>query len=412
VNPRSSHLIGLDFVRGVAALTVLVYHVDFMLGLRGSLLPGGYISVDLFFILSGLVIARTYEDAFVSGRISVLEFARRRLARLYPLYLATTLVGIVVMAARFRSNFGFIDTFPLVVSALANVVGLPTPVAPYDDALKALFPFNAASWSISYELLVNLIYCTVAFRLPTRWLVLIWFCLLGLMVIVARQFGGVDVGWDQANLAAGIARACFSFTSGVLIWRFLKHRKPSGSFALLGVLLAAELLSTQAQHWAPANLKPWTDLFLVVIFLPAIVIVAAGVDPRGAAGALSRFLGDVSYSVYLTQSPLIIAAAGLTQALLRAKIFDLAPLSGILFVPVCVAVSYFVFRYIEMPARRTLRSMRFPLGFKPSAGHGRQNARGLNRLAVADKTRCAGQSDSVHPIAFAKRLAPRYRGDP
>ena len=99
----------LDLVRGIAACAVLVYHTDFMFGLRHQLLPGGYLAVDLFFVLSGFVLSLNYQNAIASGEISFRKYLTVRLARLYPLFVATTVVGLVVMTMRHNANFGYID---------------------------------------------------------------------------------------------------------------------------------------------------------------------------------------------------------------------------------------------------------------------------------------------------------------
>jgi len=67
------------------------------------------------------------------------------------------------------------------------------------------------------------------------------------------------------------------------------------------------------------------DLVAATIFLPGLVAVGAGVTLTGRARAVAIFLGQTSYAVYLTQGSLIIAAAGVSQALIGRKIYDLGP---------------------------------------------------------------------------------------
>src|SRR5260221_10537568 len=80
----------LDMVRGLAALVVLIYHVDFMFGLRHWLLHGGYLAVDLFFVLSGFVLSFTYGRGIADGSLGIRKYAVARIAHLFPLFLATT----------------------------------------------------------------------------------------------------------------------------------------------------------------------------------------------------------------------------------------------------------------------------------------------------------------------------------
>ena len=346
-------LLGLDLARGVAALAVLVYHVDFMFGLRKALVPGGYTAVDLFFVLSGFVIAKTYEGDIRSGRIGAFGVASRRLARLYPLYALTLLVGVVVMTARFHSNFGRIDAPAIAVAAFANLFVAPTPIAVFGG--EALFPFNAASWSIFYELAVNAVFFVVFARLNTRGLVCLWLASGIGLAFVAIRFAGVDVGWGAPNVLAGFPRVCFSFLSGMLVWRRYQVRPWTAPVWALAALIAVHLALMQLKLWIPASLVAWSDLAIVAVLAPAIVSVGVGATLGPLIGRIGSFLGDISYAVYLTQDALIIAAAGFTQAVLGAKIYDFAPIAGLLFVPLCVAESYFVYRWFEAPARAWLR---------------------------------------------------------
>jgi len=143
----------LDLVRGLAALVVLIYHVDFMFGLRHWLMHGGYLAVDLFFVLSGFVLSLTYGRSIADGSLGIRKYAVARIARLFPLFLATTCVGFVVMTARYRSIYGDFDPANSVKTALFNIFMMPSFVGMYN--IKTSFPFNPASWSIFFELVAS-----------------------------------------------------------------------------------------------------------------------------------------------------------------------------------------------------------------------------------------------------------------
>src|SRR5205085_12699808 len=85
----------LDGLRGIAALAIVLRHCDGFFG--ADVLPGSYLAVDLFFVLSGFVIAFAYEDRLASG-LSAWRFAWVRVVRLYPLYvLGIALGGLVAI---------------------------------------------------------------------------------------------------------------------------------------------------------------------------------------------------------------------------------------------------------------------------------------------------------------------------
>src|ERR1700722_19274832 len=94
----------LTGVRGVAACVIVLYHYgDVQLYGGGNIayyrIPHGYLPVDLFFMLSGYVIGLTYRDAFGSGALrNYATFMLKRVARLYPAYLAIGLLYIAKIA--------------------------------------------------------------------------------------------------------------------------------------------------------------------------------------------------------------------------------------------------------------------------------------------------------------------------
>jgi peptidoglycan/LPS O-acetylase OafA/YrhL len=343
----------LDLVRGLAALVVLIYHTDFMFGLRHLLLPGGYLAVDLFFVLSGFVLSLTYGRSIADGSLKIRNYAVARMARLFPLFLATTCIGFFVMTARYRSNFGYFDTANLIKSALVNIAMLPSFISLYNMPTATSFPFNAATWSIFFELVASFLFFYFFGR--TNRITLIGVAVLAWLVlaITVVQVGTIDVGYASDNFFAGFPRVIFSFTVGVLIQRVFARNPWQCRPWLLYALLAVWLMLVQLRVvFAAAQIF---DLLAVTIVLPAIVVVGAGVRLAGAARAVAIFLGQTSYAVYLTQGSLIIAAAGVSQALLDRKIYDLGPWVGFVFVPFVVAVSYLSYRYYELPARIMLR---------------------------------------------------------
>src|SRR5215470_11299411 len=94
----------LTGVRGVAAMIIVLYHFSTVYLYSGGVreyfeVPHGYLPVDLFFMLSGFVIALVYKDAFVIAPFrSYLEFWIKRVARLYPAYLAIGVLYLVKIA--------------------------------------------------------------------------------------------------------------------------------------------------------------------------------------------------------------------------------------------------------------------------------------------------------------------------
>ena len=92
----------LDGLRGLGATLVLIGHILLVLG--PIVVPGGAVIVDLFFLLSGFVIAFSYESRFATG-MRASEFMLHRIVRLYPLYFLGIVLGYVLL-----QNMGDADT--------------------------------------------------------------------------------------------------------------------------------------------------------------------------------------------------------------------------------------------------------------------------------------------------------------
>ena len=343
----------LDLVRGIAACAVLIYHIDFMFGLRHRLLPGGYLAVDLFFVLSGFVLSLNYQDAAARGEISFRTYLTARLARLYPLFVATTVIGFVVMTMRHKSNFGYFDTAALVKSAALNLAMLPSFAGAYGTS--TLFFFNPATWSIFFEMVASVLFFVCLVRLRARALMLL---LGGAVTAVAATviwFGTVDLGYATENMWAGFARVAFSFIAGMLVYRLYRRRPWQCPRALYYLAIAAVIGLMQIKLYFPSS--PWVDLAAIGLVLPGLVAISAGVSLTGIEAGAARFLGETSYAVYLTQGPLIIIAAGLSQSLLGEKIYDLGAWVGFVFVACTLILSFLTYRFFEFPARLLLRHL-------------------------------------------------------
>jgi peptidoglycan/LPS O-acetylase OafA/YrhL len=96
VVPSKNHrFLFLDALRGIAALLIVLYHAPKYLG-RALPHYSAFLAVDLFFVLSGFVIAFSYENRLLRG-LSFRSFVAARLVRLYPVYLLGTVVGFVLL---------------------------------------------------------------------------------------------------------------------------------------------------------------------------------------------------------------------------------------------------------------------------------------------------------------------------
>ncbi len=285
---------GLDALRGVAAVLVVTYHCSMLYG--APIAPSGYLAVDLFFMLSGFVIAHSY-DTRLSSNLSIRRFTLIRFVRLWPLYVFGLLIGtsnevLLLMAS---------NSFAMPARTLVSCVTLGIFLIPtwFHTRFDTLYPLNGPSWSVFLELAVNIVYA-IAFRYLSR-PVLIGVAVLAAawLAVNAVGFGSVDWGNKTSTFVGGLVRTIFSFSVGVLLYR-LKWRNLKIPLALVLLVVVIALAAPVS-----APLRPFYDLGFVFILSPLLVLAAASSSPTGVLRHVGNVLGQASYAVYAIHRPLL-----------------------------------------------------------------------------------------------------------
>src|ERR1700720_1582332 len=211
----TKRFLGLDGLRGVCALTVLIYHCNNFF-FAGRVFPHGFLAVDVFFVLSGFVIALTYEKKLRSSEYT-LEFRFNRARRLFPTYwLGAVLnisifIGIAVSGILFsKDSWWMIWLF----TPPATLFLSPHFITPDGT----LYPgMEGVAWSLFVEWLAYLAYASGLFRCRTSVLAIIAVCGWAAMT-AAGYFTGI--GWEAGGLrptlfTIGILRCIPAFAAGV-----------------------------------------------------------------------------------------------------------------------------------------------------------------------------------------------------
>jgi peptidoglycan/LPS O-acetylase OafA/YrhL len=319
----------LDGLRGAAALAVVLFHFGSQY-LGRSFFQHGYLAVDLFFGISGVVIACAYEERLRQG-LSLETFVRARIIRLYPTYFLGLIVGLVCLTILNPRDF---DSLLLTFDASAAFI--PWDVGPN----LPLFFVNVVFWSLFLEFVVSLIYGAVAFRLTDSALARV----IGLagvgLVGFALAWGHLGEGFSPETLLGGIVRVVFSFFLGVLIFRF--HRRGglvslrfSASWALIVGVLGLLALPRGS---VVANIA--FDLVTVGVVFPLILAIAMQSSAGERARGRYRGWARTAYPLYAVHYPILC----------------LAPmwLSGWalwLVVPLAILFAMLIARYYDEPIR-------------------------------------------------------------
>lgn len=337
----------LDGMRGVAAVAVVIRHCDTWFA--PVALPRSYLAVDLFFVLSGFVLAHAYDRRLRLG-LTARGFLRLRLIRLYPLYGLGLVLGLLWALGRLAG--GHAAALPADLLAAVTVFGLlMLPVPPGGPAPGFLYPLNLPAWSLFFELAVNLAYGLVARLLSMPALIGIVAASALALAITADHYGGLNLGAEWATFLGGVPRVSYSFFAGILVFRLFRtrrpHRCPVRAWMPLLVLPPLFLL-------APAGWGAAFDLACVLLVFPVLVFWGAAWAPGAMALPLFSALGTTSYAIYALHQPLYRLLHGAAAYLPGFDLDRLAPWTGIAFVAILGVGCWLLDRCWDAPVRRRL----------------------------------------------------------
>lgn len=335
----------LDALRGIAAIGVVVFHMKQAFAPIAA--PGGYLAVDLFFMMSGVVLSHAYEARFQAG-MGTLDFMRARLIRLYPLYLLGTLLGIVVtLASLLGRNIQNWDPSSLLQAALLALLFLPNfSTRPVNE----LFPLNIPCWSLFFEILVNLLFVIFWPLLTSRRLIALSLLTGGAVGLAIVHKGSIDQGSIAASFTVGLARTVFGFSVGVLIARHIRHvHRGESNLRVLAIVAVVVIAIT---GWPKGELRAIWDAVCVLVVFPLIVYCGTLIDPGSRLRRSATFLGVTSYAVYVLHSPLSSILNSATRLFAGGTGEGAgAPYLGVAVLAVLLTGCWLVDRYIDMPIR-------------------------------------------------------------
>ena len=385
VHREKAHVLPLDSIRGIAATAVVIHHLLLMptflaafphnAWIDCSFFRSSWLLVDLFFVLSGMVMSlSSVEGEF--GRFSLRDFMVRRLARVYPLHIAMlaanllfrllcislVMAGIVVAApAAFEVNNSY--------SFLLNVFLLHS--MGFIDYLS----WNAPSWSISVEFYTYLAFGLVVLLAQRIRSLTLFYALSG--VIAFASLATIVFLLDKKSLGLqtdfGILRCFASFFLGVLTVRIVRRmpRQPDPAMqgvVQLGAMIASIVLVSVVEAYPAASfLAPLT----FSIFLGSLLACPdAPLVPRMLVTRPLVWLGQRSYSIYMVHALVVLFAEYFVRALGARRILALdsiqsglpATLNLVVALAAVFVVSHYTYRYVEIPGGKFLRNL---LGRRP-----------------------------------------------
>jgi peptidoglycan/LPS O-acetylase OafA/YrhL len=276
----------------------------------------GYLAVDFFFLLSGYVIGYAYDDRW--NTITAWEFFKRRLIRLQPMVIFGMIVGAACFYFQDSVYWPNISEVPVTTMLIVMMIGftlIPLPLSMDIRGWQEMHPLNGPAWSLFFEYIANILY-GIGVRRFSNIALSIFVGIAGAALIhlaVTSPAGDVIGGWslEPTQFYIGLVRLMFPFFAGLLLSRMAKLTYVKNAFLwcslLVIVVLAMPRIGGSENLW----MNGLYDSLSIILIFPLIIYFGASGDVKGKyAGALCKFLGDISYPIYITHYPLIYIYMG------------------------------------------------------------------------------------------------------
>lgn len=366
------HYALLDGLRGVAALLVVWYHVFEGFQFAGNkpvidFINHGYLAVDFFFILSGFVVGYAYDNRW-GKTLTLGGFFRRRLIRLQPMVCMGAVIGAVSFLLSGMERWdGTHATLWLTFLAfvcgclmLPALPGMPREVRGNGE----MFPLNGPCWSLFFEYVGNIVYALFIRRLSTRLLALLSFalcCALAWFAVTDQSgYGSIGVGWtvDRTNILGGSLRMLCPFTMGLLLSRIFKPiHYARGAFWISAALLLAIFHIPYIYSDGALSLNGVFEAACIIAVFPLVVWYAAsGKTTDIASTRICRFLGDISFPLYIVHYPLMYAFYMWLIKTRQYTLYETWP-AALAVVTASIILAWLCLKLYDMPVRKWLRNL-------------------------------------------------------
>lgn len=346
--PKNLQLI--QMLRGIASILVVLYHMTFNFSetfhqvFLFNIFNFGGSGVDIFFVLSGFIIAYANKK-YIANPAKTVTFLKRRFVRIYPIYWIIITFFLLVQLAfplYYKSHFDL-----SVSNLIATYLLLPDHIM-----------INGVSWSLTNELFFYLLF-TLAILIPVKkysfyllvvyFILLLVFALTNINITGGKGYGGLLFFPMNIEFLLGV------FIVFIVDKISLKRVWPlllSGSL----LFLAGAYIFNHGIYILPADVSYGLNrvvLFGVPSFLIILALVKMELNKRVRVKKIFLYLGDASYSLYLIHLPLVVALYKVIAKLHISNSWILGLLNCLLFCTVCF-IGIMIYLKIETPLIKKL----------------------------------------------------------
>lgn len=352
----------LDGLRGVAAIIVVTFHLTEALGTGhlDILVNHGYLAVDFFFLLSGYVIGYAYDDRW--HKMTIGTFFRRRIERLQPMVVLGMTLGAIGFYFTDSTIWPLIHTVPLWKMLLVLFIGytiLPVPLSLDIRGWQEMHPLNSVGWSLFFEYIANFLYAIGIRKLSNTSLSLF----VGMAAIALAHLaitspnGDVSGGWtlNVEQVRVGLTRTMYPFFAGLLLSRITRPTQIKHAFLGCSLLVALVLYMPRiggAEHlWMNGIFE---SVCIIIIFPLIVYLGASGSIQSEMEQRICKFLGDISYPLYLVHYPFVyfyVAGISNHKGITIAEAWPY----GVLILVGSIILAYVSLKWYDEPVRKWLR---------------------------------------------------------
>ena len=357
-----SHYDILDALRGVAALLVVFFHL-FEAFTGGNhlvqLINHGYLAVDFFFVLSGFVVGYAYDDRW--GKMTLGGFFKRRIIRLHPMVIMGMIIGAIGFyfsaSPTLFPGISQVPVWKLILIMLIGFTLIPVPTSMDIRGWGEMHPLDGPGWSLFFEYIANILYGLFIRKFSNKVLAVLVF-LAGCALIhlaVTSPNGDVIGGWslDSTQLRIGFTRLMYPFFAGLLLSRIVKPSQIKNAFLwcslLIVIILAFPRIGGSQHLW----MNGLYDSLSIIFLFPLIVFIGASGKVKGKfESGTCKFLGDISYPIYITHYPFIyIFTAWVVDHHIQMR--NAWPVMLLVYFS-AIAIAYICLKLYDQPVRKWL----------------------------------------------------------
>ena len=350
----------LDALRGVAAIMVVIFHVfeTHNTSRFDQIMNQGYLAVDFFFLLSGFVIGYAYDDRW--GKMSLKQFFTRRLIRLHPMIIMGMIVGAVLYYFQVSDLWPIIGQTPVWKMLLVMLFGFTLlPLTPSMEirGWTEMHPLDGPAWSLFYEYIGNILYAIFVRKFSNVALSILVF-VTGIALIhflVTGPNGDVIGGWSltPTQVHIGFLRLLFPFFGGLLLSRITKPTQINQAFLWCSLLVILSLSIPRIGDDTTVWMNGIYESIIIIVVFPAIVYMGASGTLEGkTAKGLGKFLGDISYPIYITHYPIIYTYTAWVKDN-KVSLSEAWPY-GLLVIISSISLAYICLKFYDIPVRKWL----------------------------------------------------------